>query len=247
MRWLLASLLCLLTWTACLAAETTPTPASSGAPASITEDAVKLLELGKLCLGRNNPEFAATAVKLDPDTRNAEGEKALRTFQSLVKRYPQYADGWMWLGLALTETLQCSKEHPDGVPLLTETRISDGLAAFQKAYTANPSNLTYVCCLSDALMLHRKDFDGARKLWDRYLTTATTDVNRVTALVQAGRACLNKAYFGKSANMAADEVAKYYQAAVTYIKQAARLLPKSDSVKEMQELLRQYRKPLTGK
>ncbi len=247
MRWLLVGLLGLLIWCPVAADETTPTPVTAGAPTSITEDAVKLLDQGKVYLGLNNPEFAAKPQQLDPDTRNGDGDKALRTFQSLVKRFPQYADGWMWLGLALTETLQCSKEHPEGVPQLTESRIADGLAAFEKAYNTNPGNLTYVCCYSDALMTLRKDFDTTRKLWDRYLPTATSDVNRVTALVQAGRACLNKAYFGKSATMPADEVKQYYQAAATYVKQAAHLLPKSDSVKEMQELLRQYRKPLTGK
>jgi len=244
--WLIAIILSLMIGIGAHATgEVTPNPGTTGSPAAVTEDAVRLLELGKLLMGQNNPEFATTPLKLSPEARNTAGEQALRTFQSLVKLKPQYADGWLWLGLALTETLHYSKEHPEGESVLDEARITDGLSALRIAYQQNPANLTYVCCYSDALMAYRKDFDAARKLWDRYLPIATSDCERVTALIQAGRACLNKAFFGKTAGMPTEEVRGNYQAAVNYVQQAARLLPKSENVREMQELLRQHRKTLS--
>ncbi|MHB9132311.1 MAG: tetratricopeptide repeat protein [Armatimonadota bacterium] len=246
-RWHLIALITLLVCAAPVLAGEQPTPPVSKPPASVTEDMVRLLELGKLLMGQNNPTYAQSAVKLDNDTRNAAGAQALDIFRRVVKSHPEYADGWLWLGIALTETLVYSKEHPKGKCAPTDAQITEGMQAFRVAYMRNPADLVTVSYYGEGLMVYQKDFDNARKLWEGYLRLATTDMQRVTALTQAGRACLNKAYFGKADNMPAEEIRKHYQAATDFMQKAAKLCPNSQEVKTMQELLKKLRKELLGK
>lgn len=233
---------------AVLAEGTTPPPTTPNAPASVADDAARLLELGKLLMSQNNPCYAAKPAKLDFAARNAAGDQAVQTFQKVVKLHPQLADGWLWLGIALTETLHYSKEFPQGQAVTSESQLTDGVQAFRTAYERTPTNLICVSYYGEALMVYKRDFAAAGKLWERYLQVASTDVQRVTALVQTARAILNAAYFGKAdKTMTADQVRTSFARAESYVVQAAKLCPAAADVKEMQALLQQYRKTLIGK
>lgn len=224
-----------------------PLASTSEAPVAITDDIVRLLELGKMLVGQNNPVYAATPEQLTPEKRNAAGEQALRTLQAVVKRNPRYAQGWLWLGIALTETQRYSKQAPQGKPAATPADIAAAVEAFQHAHQFDPKNEDCVKYYGDALMEYRKDFDGALKLWQVYLTNVTTDIQRTMALVQIARAYLNKSYFGRETRAPAEEVKSYYLQANEFTVQAARICPNAVDVKEMQALLQQYRKILMGK
>ena len=210
---------------------------------------LRLIEIGKLQMGRNNPAYAATqsATPLDFSARNAAGEQALRTFQFVVKMFPQHADAWLWLGIAETETLHCSKDHPEGQPIASKEKLQEAIQNFRKAYELRPDDLIIVSYYGEALISYGNDFPTARKLWETYLTVADTDLHRVTAHVQTARACLNQAYFGKAEKMPAAEIKQLYTDAERYVKQAAKICPNDEDVKEMQSLLQQYRKSLIGK
>jgi len=248
MRWLAIILLGLGCWNMSLHAEEhAPAPEKTNKPSAITEDASRLLELGKLLMGQNNPVYSGTPMKNCADARNAAGEQALSTFRTVVKLYPQFAEGWLWLGIALTETLYYSKDEPQGRSTLTEEKSAEGVQAFRCAYDRAPANITYVKYFGDALMTYKHDFEGARKLWAAFLPTAVTDLQRVVALVQSARASLNKAYFGKDAKMSPGEIAQNFHAAENNVMLAAKLCPNARDVKEMQILLQQYRKILYGK
>lgn len=222
-------------------------PAGAGTPPVNTEEVTRMLELGKLLMGQNNPVYAGFAMKLEMDTRNAAGAQALRTFYTVVKLDPQSADAWLWLGIALTETLYYSKEAPQGQRVSSETNIAEGIQAFKNAYDRAPADITCVKYYGEALMTYRRDFDAARKLWESYLPMAASDLQRVVALVQSARASLNKAAFGKANKMPINEVRLNFLEAEKTIQLAAKLCPKADDVKEMQALLQQYRKILYGK
>jgi tetratricopeptide (TPR) repeat protein len=228
-------------------AENGPAGTPPPVPVAINEDSARLMELGKLLMGQNNPAYALFAEKLPLERRNAAGEQALRTFLTLVKREPRYAEGWLWLGIAYTERLQYSKDCPQGKCLRSEATISNGLEAFKTAYTCKPTSEDCVKYYGDALIEFRHDFDGALKLWQGYLAVAKTDLQKVLAYVQAARACLNKAYFGKEAKLPPEFVRQQYQEAVNYVQMAAKLLPYARDVKEMQALLLQYKRLLAGK
>lgn len=249
-RWLLAIILGVVVGVLPVCAQD-PAPASGGevAPPLVSNDLPRLLELGQTLMGQNNPLFSVDRGKttLTPEARNAAGEQALRTFQSVVKRYPQSAQGWMWLGITLTRTLRYSKEHPNGEPAATNEQIVEGLDAFRRAFERSPTDVNCVSFYGDALMEFRRDFDAARKIWDGFLPFAKDDIQRVTALTQAARACLNKAYFGKAEGMDAVAIKRYYQDALTYTQRAAKITPKAACVQELQGLLKQYRQYLLGK
>jgi len=210
------------------------------APPAIKEDISRLLELGKLLMGRNNPAYAPEPVTLTFEERNRAGEQALLTFQEVVKRDPKLAQGWLWLGIAYTRQLQYTKKTPEGKLLRTEAFVNEGIDAFRKAYACDPAGEDCVRYYGDALMEFRKDFNAALKLWQNYLAVAKTDLQRMIALVQAARACLNKAHAGSEAKRPAEQVRRDYLAAVAYLEQAAALCPNANDVKEMRALLARY-------
>ena len=134
-RWLAIMVLSLVCWRALPAAdEHAPTLEGGSKPPAVTEDAARLLELGKLLMGQNDPVYAGVPMKYSADARNAAGEQALSTFRTVVKLYPQAAEGWLWLGIALTETLAYSADAPQGRRTLSEEKIAEGLRAFRSAY-----------------------------------------------------------------------------------------------------------------
>lgn len=249
-RWLpiLLALIAGLQFSGLAAAEEGAQPSvTTEAPKPVTEDAIRLLEMGKLLMGENNPAYARAAVKLDAATRNAAEAQALGIFQRVVKQYPSYAEGWLWLGIALCEALQYSPEHPDGEPARTEASTTEGLQCFRTAWELSPSDLVTVSFYCESLVTYRRDFPLARKIWECFYPVARTDMQRVMALTQCARACLNQAYFGKAEKMPAEEVKALYLAAQSYLDRAAKLCPNCQDVKEMQELLRKYRKELCEK
>ncbi len=251
-RWLVALiLLCGLGTLSLRAEENAPPPGGATAPPLVSTDLPRLLELGQMLLAQNNPATAPPGIKPDThftaDERNTAGEQALATFQTLVKRYPQSAEGWLWLGIATTNTLRYAKERPAGELLLTDTQKTDGLDAFRHAYERAPKDIACVAFYCDALIELKRDFDTPRKVWDGFLPHARDDIQRVTALTQCARACLNKAYYGKAANMPAANVRRWYQTAQDYVRKAAKMTPKAAGVVKMQQLLTQYEKYLCGK
>jgi|GEM_PF-2662783 len=213
---------------------------AAAAPPAIKEDIGRLLEFGKLLMGRNNPTYAPAPIKLSIEERNRAGEQALSTFQEVVKREPKLARGWLWLGIAYTRQLQYEKKTPQGKPLLTEAFVNEGIDAFRKAYEYDPAGEDCVRYYGDALMEFRKDFDAALKLWQNYLAVAKTDLQRMIALVQSSRACLNKAHSGSEAKRPAEQVRRDYLAAAGYLEQAAALCPNASDVREMRALLVKY-------
>lgn len=230
-----------------LAQQQASTPVGTSQAAPITQDAQQLLELGQLYMGQNNPAFTLKPASLEMDARNQAGEQALRTFRQLTALYPKFTDGWLWLGITLTETLQYSKKHPDGAPMRTAAEVAEGVRAFRTAYELKPDDLIYTSYYGEALMVYREDFDAARTLWERYLTVAKTDMQRVTALTQAARACLNKSYFGKiEKKLSAHDAKEQFAAAEAYIKQAVAICPNASDVKSMQALLQKYRGTICG-
>jgi len=245
-RWRMAAIICLsIGLVTAVAAEQKPPRPSAEAPVAISEDVAHLLELGKLLMGQNNPAYAAAPEPLTFEKRNDAGKQALRTLQTVVKRSPQFAQGWLWLGIALTETLEYTKDAPKGRPLVTNVTLTDGIEAFHRAYQYDAVNEDCVKYYGDALIEYRRDFDGAIQLWSQYLPVAHTDLQRVMALVQTSRAYLNKAYFGKG-KLRAGEVKRCYQRACDCTQQAAKLCPNAQDVKEMQSLLENNRKTLIG-
>jgi tetratricopeptide (TPR) repeat protein len=227
---------------------TAPAPPPATAPASVTEDVLRLLEIGKMLMGHNNPAVSCTKpVELPPEARNAAGERALHAFRSITKLDPKCADGWLWLGIALTQRLRYNEEAPQGEPVVDEAALNEGFIAFRTAYECHPRDPLYVSYYGEMLMSVRKDFEGARRLWDTFYQAATNDMQRVTALVQAARACLNHAYFGKAHKRPAEEVQRSYYESVSYIQKAAKIYPNATDVKEMQRLVQEYRKLLCGK
>lgn len=220
--------------------EDAPPAPTTTAPPDIKEDIARLLELGKLLMGRNNPAYAPAPIDLPFEERNRAGEQALSTFQEVVKREPKLAQGWLWLGIAYTCQLRYEKKTPRGKPLRTEAFVNAGIDAFRKAYACDSAGEDCVKYYGDALMEFRKDFDAALKLWQDYLAVAKTDLQRMLALVQAARACLNKAHAGKEAKEPAERVRQCYQDAVGYLEQAAALFPKARDVNEMRALLARY-------
>ena len=231
---------------AATAAEQTPPAAPAEAPVAISEDVAHLLELGKMLMGQNNPEYAVTAEKLTFEKRNDAGQQALRTLRTVVKRSPQFAQGWLWLGIALTETLVYTKNTPQGHISASEANITEGVEAYRSAYQFDNANEDCVKYYGDALQEYKRDFDGAIQVWKKYLPAAHTDMQRVMALVQTSRAFLNKAYFGKD-KLRPDEVKRCYQQACDNAQLAAKTCPNAQDVKEMLSLLREYRKPILGK
>lgn len=222
-----------------------PSEPPSAAPV-ITEEIARMLERGRTLMGQNNPIYAPVPIKLPPEGRNRAGREALRTFEEVTEREPKLVQGWLWLGIAYTQQLEYTKNAPQGKPYRPAAYIDKGLEAFHKAYQCDPTNEDSVKYYGDALMEFRKDFDAALTLWQDYLTVAKTDLQRMVANVQAARACLNKANFGKEAKLSPEQIQKYYQDAVTYVDNAAALCPNARDVKEMQALLGKY-KHLAGK
>jgi cytochrome c-type biogenesis protein CcmH/NrfG len=251
-RWLgVLVVIMLLVGTGAVSAQEKAPPAGLVPPTTASDDLARLLEQGQQALATNNPDTAPPGIHPNlnstPDERNAAGEQALSTFQTVVKRFPQSAEGWMWLGITLTSTLHYSKEHPNGEPAMTDANKADGLDAFRRAYERAPKDIACVAFYSDALIELKRDFDTARKVWDAFLPHAKDDIQRVTALTQCARACLNKAYYGKAKGMAATEVRRLYKSAQEYVDRAAKMTPKADCVVKMQQLLAQYEKYLNGK
>ncbi len=224
-------------------------PPEHPAPPPISVESARLLELGKLLMGQNNPALALEPERLPLEQRNAAADQALRTFKVVVKREPKLAEGWLWLGIALTQTLRYSREFPQGKPLRTEANINEGLQAFRTAYECAPANEDCIKYYSDALMEFRKDFQTALTLWEKYLAAPEprTDLQKMIAQVQAARACLNKAYFGREDKLPPDVIRKSYYDAVAYLQQASALFPAANDVKEMQGLLLQYKQFILGK
>ncbi len=251
-RWLFFAWLVLCLAGIACAQETAPNPGGQTAPPLVSSDIPRLMELGQNLVWQNNPALAPPGVKVDAalsfEARNEAAAQALRTFRSVVTRAPQHAQAWLWLGITLTNTLHYSKEHPKGERVLTEAALNEGMEAFRTAFERQPTDITCVSFFGDALMEFRRDFDTARKLWDSFLPVAKDDIQRVTALTQAGRACLNKAYFGKTGNtLTADQSRQLFADAQSYVARAARIVPKAACVREMQALLQQYRSYLMGK
>ncbi|HOS43332.1 MAG TPA: hypothetical protein PK794_06550 [Armatimonadota bacterium] len=252
LRWLLVVWLACGLAAAARAQETAPPPDGQTAPPLVSNDIPRLLELGRHLVWQNNPALAPPGVKVDaslsPDARNEAAAQALRTFRSVVTRAPRTAEAWLWLGIALAHTLRYSTEHPKGARQLTEADVRDALDAFRTAYERAPGDIACVSYFGDALMELRRDFDTARAVWDSFLPVAKDDIQRVTALTQAARACLNKAYFGKSDNtLSAEQAKQAYLDAQRYVARAANIVPKAACVRDMQALLQHYRKYLTGK
>jgi hypothetical protein len=243
--------LCLLAGVA-HAQDTAPPPTGQSAPPLVSSDIPRMIEMGQHLVWQNNPALAPPGVK--PDTslshaaRNDAAAQAQRIFRAVVTRVPQNAQGWLWLGITLSQTLQYDKEHPKGQRVLTDAVLTEALDAYRTAYERAATDMVFVGYYGDALMELRRDFDTARKLWDSFLPVAKDDVQRVTALTQAGRACLNKAYFGKTGNtLTAEQAAAVYKEAQAYVNRAAQLVPKAECVRTMQGLLQQYRKYFMGK
>lgn len=217
-------------------------------PATVTTDAEHLLELGQLLMGQNNPGYALKRAELDQTARNEAGAQAVRTLKQLTTLYPKFADGWLWLGIAYTETLRYSDKAPRGEPARTKESIASGIEAFRTAWELQPNDLVYATYFGEALMTYCADFDGARKFWEKYLATVKTDMQRVTALTQIARACLNKGYFGKiNKTLSAVQIKEQYTTAEKYVNEAAAICPRAADVQAMQKLLRDYRAILYGK
>lgn len=244
-------IICIVLLMLCLplvrAQDAPPEPEPEAPP--ISAESARLLELGKLLVGQNNPAFAMAPEKLTVEQHNAAGEQALRIFRVLVKREPKLAEAWLWLGIALTETLAYTHDTPQGKPACSEAGVNEGIAAFRTAYELDPACEDIIKCYSDALMEYRKDFDTALSLWVQFLAEPDklTNLQKMVANVQAARACLNKAYFGKEAKDPAEQVKKFYTDAVTYLQQASALFPGARDVKEMQALLQQHKSFILGK
>lgn len=247
-RWWICCVLFLWVTTATIFAQESAVIPPTAPPTAITEDARHLLELGQLLMGQNNQTYALKTTRMDMEKRNETGAQALRIFHQLVTRYPDFADGWLWLGIALTERLQYSPKHPEGESLRSKEEIAEGMSAFRKAYECRPDDLVCVLYYGEALMTYRQDFDKARTLWEQYLLTARTDMQKVTALTQAARACLNKAYFGANKKKLTPQTAKQLlDKADQYINQAIKICPNAPDVKSMKALLQQYRNVICGK
>lgn len=231
-----------------LAQRSTTAAGDRTTPPAVTDDAERLLQLGQLYMGQNNPEYALQPAKLDATARNDAGGRARRIFQQLTARFPDNGDGWLWLGISYTETLRYTPKAPKGERQRSAEEIADGLHAFRTAYESKPDDIVYAVYYGEALMTCSEDFDGARKLWDKYLKNAKTDMQRVMALTQSARACLNKAYFGKMAKkLPGQEIRQLFLEAEDLVAQAVRICPKTPDVKTMQELLDKYRPLLGGK
>jgi len=230
------------------AQDVAPAQISTPPPAAITDDVKRLLELGELYMGINNPDYARRVVKVDPNARNAAGVKALHVFHQVTTLAPDDQEGWLWLGIAYTETLHYTDKSTQGEPARTHADIQSGINAFRTAFRCQPTDLLCATYYGDAMMVYCENFDGARDFWENYLSTAKTDMQRVTALTQAARACLNKAYFGKiRKTLSPDEVKQQFTDAEHYVQQAAAIMPRVRSVKIMQDLLQQYRSACCGK
>ena len=222
-------------------------PPTDTTPAAVTEDAQRLLELGQLLMGDNNPQYTLTPKKMSADARNRAGEQALRVFEQVTTLYPDFSDGWLWLGIARTEMLIYDKDGADGKPRRTPEDIALGVRAFRFAVDAKPDNLLCATFYGDALMVYLEDFDAARAFWENFYTQARSDLARVTAQVQASRACLNHAYFGHlRKTLAPDAIKVLFADAEKYAKQAAEIMPRAADVKAMLALLDKHRKTLTG-
>ncbi|MHB9023638.1 MAG: tetratricopeptide repeat protein [Armatimonadota bacterium] len=244
-RWLLAMLICILVVASPALADeapsTTPKP-----PQSVTDDSARLLELGKLLMGQNNPEYAAQPTKLEMAERNAAGEQALGIFRRLVKMNDKVAEHWLWLGIALTETLTYSKKKPTGAPVTNEKVLAEGIQAFKAAFDRNPRELVIATYYGTALLERRRDFDGTLAVWQKFLEQKPPEMERAMALVQAGRACLNKAFYGKIEKRPAADIKQAYLQAADYVAQAAKICPNSADVRQMQKLLTEHKKDLGG-
>lgn len=224
-----------------------PDPDNRPAPEAVTEDAVRLLQLGQLYMGRNNPNYSLQPEKLDFDTRNSAAAQARRIFQQVTTRFPRYGDGWLWLGISLTETLAYSKKKPEGEPVRVVADLADGVQAFRRAYESKTDDIVYAMYYGEALMTCSGDFDGARVLWSEYLKSARTDMQRVTALTQAARACVNKAYFGKVAKkISVQQARQLFGEAEAFALRAAGLCPQAPDVKAMKALLEKHRDFICG-
>lgn len=218
------------------AAEEVPPP-----PQAITEDAQRMLELGQLLMGENNPAFAPAPNKLSPDARNKAGKQATQLFTQLSVLYPDFPDGWLWLGIACTNTLHYQKNGViDKTPHSPE-ELATALRAFRNALDLVPQNLLYATYYGDALMSYLQDFDAAYNFWQQYLTAAESDLQRVTALVQMSRALLNKAYFAfQNKKIPIAEINKIFASAENYAAEAAEIMPRASDVIAIQELLKEY-------
>jgi len=247
-RWLAIIAFFLLIIAAPVFADEKDQPAESTPPTApvITDEIARMLERGRSLMGQNNPLYAPVPIKIPFEERNRAGKEALHVFEEVTEREPKLAQGWLWLGIAYTQQLQYAKNVPRGKPYRPEAYIDQGIEAFKKAYLCDPTSEDGVKYYGDALMEFRQDFDTALTLWLDYLTVAKTDLQQMVANVQAARACLNKANFGKEAKMSPEMVQKYYQDAVIYVGNAAELCPNARDVKEMQALLGKY-KYLAGK
>jgi len=177
-------------------------------------------------------------MRLDSDSRNAAGEQALHIFNLLVVSYPKSAECWLWYGIALTETLRYSVDAPDGVYTENADELTRGTQAFLRAYELSPKDLVCVGYFGEALMVYRKDFDAAQRIWTEYRKLASTDLQKVTANVQLARACLNKAYFGKAKNtLSKREITELLKSADDYLKSASSICPNASDVREMKQIL----------
>jgi tetratricopeptide (TPR) repeat protein len=241
-RWFLLLFICCFAVAGRLfAQDEAPAQVTATPPSAITDDVKRLLELGELYMGINNPEYARRVIKSDPATRDVAGSQALCVFQQVTTLAPDNQDGWLWLGIAYTERLHYTKQTPQGIATHTRADITAGMDAFRMALRCQPTDLLCATYYGDALMTYCQNFDAAREFWDNYLTIAKTDMQRVIAMTQAARACLNKAYFGKQRKtLSADEAKEQYATAERYVQQAAAIMPRMRAVQTMQALLLQY-------
>lgn len=245
---LVIMLLCCIAFEYAMAQDVAPAQVNTVSPPAITDDVKRLLELGELYMGINNPDYARKTENIDPASREKAGMQALHVFQQVTTLAPDDQEGWLWLGIVYTETLHYTKKTPQGVPAHTDADISAGINAFRAALRCQPSDLLCATYYGDALMTFCANFDAARDFWDNYLTTAKSDMQRATALTQAARACLNKAYFGKvHKTLSADEQKAMYTNAERYLQQAVALMPRMRAVTTMQALLQQYHDDFCGK
>lgn len=215
--------------------------AAAPPPPAITEDANRMLELGQLLMGENNPKYAPVPHKISPEQRNIAGQQAQQLFIQLTVLYPDFPDGWLWLGIASTYRLHYQNDGSViNKPLATE-ELASALRAFRNALALMPQNLLYATYYGDALMSYLQDFDAAQEFWLQYHDGAQSDLQRMTALVQVSRSQLNKAYFAfQYKNLPTADIKSIFTAAENFAAQAAKIMPRASDVTDMQKLLKQY-------
>ena len=122
-------------------------------------------------MGKNNPAYALQTTMLDMKTRNEAGAQAMRIFRLVTERYPSCADGWFWLGIALTETLRYTKIIRMAYEAHTPAMTTEGVRAFRAAYDSKPDDLIFATYYGEALMAYCEEFDTALAFWNSIIVS----------------------------------------------------------------------------